>query len=236
MNPSLSIVVPTFLEAESLPRLVPALVQELETEGHRAEILVVDDDSPYGTADVARELARSYPVRVIERRGRRGLATAVIEGFEAARGEVLVVIDADGSHPVSAVPRLVDAVSRGEHAIAVGSRHVAGGGFREWPLFSRLKSRFAAVFARGLTDLRDPTSGFMAIRRDLYETLELDPIGWKIVLEIVVRAEPAPWVEIPIVFEKRTLGVSKQTPRILWQYWRHCARLYGFRWRNPRRR
>ena len=229
MNPSLSIVVPTFLEAESLPRLVPALIEALEPEGHRPEIIVVDDGSTDGTPDVARRLARSDPVRLIERRGRRGLATAVIEGFDAARADVLVVLDADGSHPVSAVPKLVEAVRGGEAAIAVGSRHVAGGGFREWPLFCRLKSRFAAFFARGLTDLRDPTSGLMALRRDLYETLELDPIGWKIVLEVVVRAAPAPWVEIPIVFETRTHGVSKQTPWILMQYLRHCARLYRYR-------
>ncbi|MDA8019735.1 MAG: polyprenol monophosphomannose synthase [Thermoanaerobaculia bacterium] len=234
MHPSLSIVVPTFLEAESLARLVPALFEELEPRGYQPEVIVVDDGSTDGTPDVARDLAQSYAVRLIERQDRRGLATAVIEGFDASRADVLVVLDADGSHPVSAIPKLVDAVGSGEFAIAVGSRHAEGGGFREWPLFSRLKSRFAAFFARGLTDLRDPTSGFMAVRRDLYETLELDPIGWKIVLEVVVRAAPAPWVEIPIIFEKRTHGVSKQTPWILLQYWRHCIRLYRHRKRVAR--
>ena len=119
--------------------------------------------------------------------------------------------------------------------IAVGSRLAPGGGFDDWPLWGRIKSRFAALFARGLTTLSDPTTGMMALRRDLLTELDLDPVGWKIVLEVVVKSAPRRVLEVPIVFGPRLEGDSKQSLVVFWHYLRHCVRLYRYRlWHRPR--
>jgi dolichol-phosphate mannosyltransferase len=224
-----SVVLPTYQESASLPVLVPRIARALESAGLKGEIIVVDDDSPDGTAKVARELAQSYPMQVFHRTTERGLATAVIAGFRASRATVCVVMDADGSHPVEALGGMVRLILEDKAEIVVGSRHVPGGGSKDWPLFSRFKSRFAASLALGLTSMTDPTTGFMAIRRSRLEQLTLDPVGWKIVLEAVVKAHPARVAEVPIVFTDRELGESKQTVRVLGQYLHHLYKLYDFR-------
>ncbi len=225
-----SVVLPTYDEADNLPRIIPEILQQLADADITGEVIVVDDDSPDGTARVAHELAQQHSVRVIHRTEERGLATAVLAGFALSEATVCVVMDADGSHPVARLPEMVRAILDDKSDIAVGSRHVAGGGMGDWPLFSQLKSKFAASMAFGLTTMTDPTTGFMAIRRDRLDGLELDPIGWKIVLEIVVKAHPARVTEVPIVFNDRFAGESKQSLAVLLQYMTHCYRLYCFRY------
>ncbi len=224
-----SVVLPTYNESASLPVLIPKIVEALGQANLRAEVIVVDDASPDHTADVARELARSLPVRVLSRTKERGLATAVIAGFRMSRAEVCVVMDADGSHPVEALPKMVRMIMADQAEIVVGSRHVPGGGSTDWPLFSQLKSRFAASLAVGLSGMTDPTTGYMAVRRSVFERVELDPVGWKIVLEMVVKAHPTRLAEVPIVFADRELGESKQSLRVLSQYLEHLYKLYKFR-------
>lgn len=224
-----SVVLPTYNESASLPVLLPRIVEVLQRAQLRGEVIVVDDASPDRTADVARELARSLPVRVLERKDERGLGTAVIAGFRMSQAEVCVVMDADGSHPIDALPEMVRMILADKAEIAVGSRHVPGGGSTDWPLFSQLKSRFAASLAIGLSGMTDPTTGYMAVRRALLDKLELDPVGWKIVLETVVKAHPARLAEVPIVFADRELGESKQSLRVLEQYLQHLYKLYKFR-------
>lgn len=224
-----AVVLPTYNESASLPVIIPRIVETLTRAGLRGEVIVVDDASPDRTADVASELARTLPVRVLERTKERGLATAVVAGFRMASAEVCVVMDADGSHPVEALPDMVRMILTDKAEIVVGSRHVPGGGSTDWPLFSQLKSRFAAALAFGLSGMTDPTTGYMAIRRSLFERLTLDPVGWKIVLETVVKAHPARLAEVPIVFADRELGESKQSLRVLGQYLEHLYKLYKFR-------
>jgi dolichol-phosphate mannosyltransferase len=224
-----SVVLPTYNESASLPVLVPRIVEALERAGLRGEVIVVDDASPDRTADVALALAETLPVRVLERKDERGLGTAVIAGFRMSRAEVCVVMDADGSHPIEALPEMVRTILADRAEIVVGSRHVPGGGSTDWPLFSQLKSRFAASLAIGLSGMTDPTTGYMAVRRMLLDKLQLDPVGWKIVLETVVKAHPARLAEVPIVFADRELGESKQSLRVLEQYLVHLFKLYQFR-------
>jgi dolichol-phosphate mannosyltransferase len=228
--PHVSVVLPTYEESESLPVLIPSIIDTLNGEKITGEVIVVDDNSPDGTAEVAQKLALQYPVRVLKRVSERGLATAVMAGFEMSHSPVLVVMDADGSHPVEALPQMVRMIADDRADIVVGSRHVPGGGSQDWPLVSRVKSRLAASVARGLTPMTDPTTGFMAVRGDLVTKLDLDPVGWKIVLEVVAKAPEARLAEVPIIFGDRQLGQSKQSLRVAWQYFDHLLRLYRYRY------
>jgi dolichol-phosphate mannosyltransferase len=225
-----SIVLPTYNESESLPVIIPKIVDVLTRANIKGEVIVVDDNSPDGTADVGNRLAEQYPVRVHKRLTERGLATAVIKGFDMSEASVCVVMDADGSHPVSVLPQMVSLILNDEADIVVGSRHVEGGGSDNWPLFARFKSKFAAAFARGVTRMTDPTTGFMAVRRELLPNMDLDPIGWKIVLEVVVKAGPVRLKEVPIIFSDREYGQSKQSLSVLGEYLKHCYKLYRFRY------
>lgn len=220
-----SVVIPTYNEATALPVIVPKVLQAFRESGLEGEVIVVDDDSPDGTASVARELGSAGPVRVLERKGERGLSAAALAGFRASQARVVAVMDADGSHPVGALPEMVGLILRDEADIVVGSRNIPGGGAENWSWFSRAKSRFAAWLCLGLAPLTDPTTGYMAVRRDILDGLDIDPIGWKIVLEVVVKAAPARLKEVPIVFRNRELGESKQSLRVLGQYLHHLWRL-----------
>ncbi|MFI5308810.1 MAG: glycosyltransferase, partial [Polyangiales bacterium] len=136
VGPLVSVVLPTYNEAESLAVIVPRIAETLSAAQIAYEILVVDDGSPDGTADVAERLAQRYELRVIRRKDERGLATAVLQGFAQARGSVCVVMDADGSHPVGVLPTMTRMIAEDKADIVVGSRNIRGGGSRNWPLFS----------------------------------------------------------------------------------------------------
>ena len=221
-----SVVVPTYCEAENLPVLVPSIWAALQAAGLRGEVIVVDDDSPDGTGDVARQLGRTYPVRVAVRRGERGLATAVLAGFAMSDALVVVVMDADGSHPVERLDDLIRPVLEDVADIVVGSRRLPGGAVQDWPWHRRLASWVAGLLSRNLTELSDPTTGFMAMRRSLLSQLDLDPVGWKIVLEVVFKARGARLLEVPITFLDRRSGKSKLSWSAQVDFVRHLIRLY----------
>jgi len=211
----ISVVVPTYNEAATIPKLADRLARAM---GPRPwELVVVDDGSPDGTADVAQALAPAVPVRVVRRSGKLGLATAVMAGFDAARGDTLVVMDADLSHPPEVVPRLVDAV-RDDGELAVGSRYVSGGGTADWPLRRRIVSRVACLMGSALVPVRDATSGFFALRRSVIDGVRLDPIGFKIGFEVVARGRYTRVVEVPYTFRDREAGQSKFGKREVLSY------------------
>jgi len=180
-------------------------------------MVVVDDGSPDGTADLAETLGRSHPVRVVRRSGKLGLASAVVAGFAAARGDVLLVMDADLSHPPEVAPRLLDAIDGGAE-LAVGSRYVAGGGTEDWPLRRRIVSRVACLIGSVFVPVRDSTSGFFTLRRSVIDGVTLNPIGFKIGFEVMARGHYKRAVEVPYVFRDRELGKSKFGQREIWQY------------------
>ena len=211
----LSVVVPTYNEAGSLPTLAERLHAALT--GRDWELIVVDDGSPDGTAVVAAALAPRIPVRVVRRAGKAGLASAVVAGFEAARGDLLLVMDADLSHPPEVVPALVDAIEHGAD-LAVGSRYVTGGGVMDWPLKRRAVSRVACLMGNVLVPVRDATSGFFALRRSVVDGVKLNPIGFKIGFEVIARGHYKKVVEIPYTFRDRELGSSKFGRREIVQY------------------
>ena len=193
------------------------------------ELVIVDDNSPDGTAELALELSRHYPIRVIKRPGKLGLATAVVEGFKHARGEVLVVMDADLQHPPELVPELVRKVLYEGYDIAIASRYVKGGRIEGWSFTRRIVSKGAILLAHLLVPrtrgIKDPVSGFFAIKRSVIEGVELNPIGYKILLEILAKGRWTRVVEVPYTFKPRTRGKSKLSAKEIVNYLRHLLRL-----------
>jgi dolichol-phosphate mannosyltransferase len=207
---SVSIIVPTLNEEENI---VP-LVSEITTCAVPfREILFVDDHSTDETRDKIRALARSQPIRLIEQDGAgSGLAEAIMLGARAAEGEILVVMDADLSHPPQRIKDLLGPLFAGTADLVVGSRYVKGGSTADWPVWRRAVSRAGAALAYPLTGLHDSMCGFFAIGRS--QLLELAPQtrGFKIVFETMVRARGTLRVrEVPIAFRERLRGKSKMS-------------------------
>ena len=213
----ISIIIPTYNEAENIGVIIPRIFTVLKESRIEGEVIIVDDNSPDGTGQRARELSSNYPVRVEVRTGERGLASAVMHGFAVANGEICVVMDADLSHPVDRIPAMVRPIQEGAVDATVGSRYISGGGCEGWPLIRRIISRGAGFLAAGLTKLSDPTSGFMAVRKSVLNGVELNPVGWKIVLEVITRTN-CRFAEVPIVFLDRLHGESKLDHKIHLQY------------------
>ncbi|HVU03815.1 MAG TPA: glycosyltransferase [Polyangiaceae bacterium] len=229
--PLLSLVVPTFNESKNVAELLRVLCGLLDARlPGRYEIVVVDDDSPDGTWRLAAEIGESNPaVRVVRRVAERGLSTAVIRGWQAARGEILGVMDADLQHPPEVNLKLLDEIERGAD-LAAASRHVAGGGVSDWSLLRRVLSRGAQllgllVLPGVLGRLSDPMSGYFMVRRSAISGIELDPLGYKILIEVVARGRIR-WIgEAGYVFRERTEGESKVSSALYFQYLRHLVRL-----------
>ncbi len=213
----LSIVLPTYNESENLPLLLEKLRPVLHDLSH--EIIIVDDNSPDGTWKIAQQIAaRDDRVHVVRRVGRRGLSSAVIEGFLAARGDVLAVMDADGQHDVELLPKLHDAVVGGA-GLAIGSRYVAGGSVGQWDERRHTMSKLATALAIRLCAVRvtDPMSGFFAMKRNIFEAIlpRLNPMGFKILLDLLVHIpSETPVRELPFTFGMRTHGESKLSRRV----------------------
>jgi dolichol-phosphate mannosyltransferase len=230
---NVSIVVPTFKEAENLPLLIPRIAEAMRGMRHAYEVIVVDDDSRDGTDEVVRRLGRyGYPVRLITRHGERGLSSAVIRGFSEAKGELFVCMDADLSHPPATIPKLLEALENSACDLVIGSRYAMGGSTDEaWGLFRWLNSKVATLLARPFCSAKDPMSGFFATRSTVLERCAwLNPVGYKIALEIVVKCDCRNVCEVPIRFANRKHGESKLSLREQINYLRHLKRLADFKY------
>ena len=229
LSRGVSVIVPTFREAPNIPILVNRLAAVRESRRLDLDVWFMDDGSGDGSREAVESLALPW-VRLVERDGPRGLSPAVLEGMRSSAGETLVVMDADLSHPPETIPDLLMALNAGAD-MAFGSRHVAGGSMQEgWGLHRKVNSVVATLLARPLTRLRDPMSGFFALRRSLLDgSAKLDPIGYKIGLELVVKSGAGRVVEVPIRFTNRHAGSSKLTPVQQLKYVEHLRRLYFFR-------
>jgi dolichol-phosphate mannosyltransferase len=218
----LAVIVPTFNEAQNVLTLYARVAEVLKDV--RWEMIVVDDDSPDGTAALVREFSLSHPdMRVIQRVGRRGLSTAVSEGMLATAALHLAVIDADLQHDETILPAMLAALRTGIYDIVVGSRYTEGGGVGAWDTQRAQMSRLATNLAKLVlkSDLRDPMSGFFMIERSAFERTmrKLSGEGYKILLDLFASADPAlRFTEIPYEFRARQFGESKLDSAVLWEY------------------
>jgi len=220
--PELTIVVPTLNERENILPLVERLDAVLPRSAW--EVIFVDDDSNDGTADAVRALARHDPrVRCIQRIGRRGLATACIEGALASSAPYVAVMDADLQHDEGLLPDMLEALSRGSCDVVVGSRYVPGGGVGEWDSGRAGLSAIATRLSRGLcrVSIADPMSGFFMFRREVLEASlrRMSGHGFKILLDLLASSPRELRVkELPFVFRVRRHGCSKMDSAVAWEF------------------
>lgn len=223
---TISIVIPTYNERDNIVPLVERLSRTFND--HKYEILLVDDNSKDGTVDVAAELASKYPVKVMVRKKERGLSTAVLHGIKYAQGEIIGVMDADLQHPPEVNAALLKAIENGAD-MAVASRYVPGGGCPNWGLARRVISKgalsLAHLFLPSSRPVKDPMSGFFMFRRDGLDQIEFKPIGYKILLEMLVMGKFQNVVEVPFIFKDRSSGASKMKVTQQIDYLKHIFSL-----------
>ncbi|WP_299681668.1 glycosyltransferase family 2 protein [uncultured Roseobacter sp.] len=224
----ISIIVPTYREAENIPHLLNRVDQVRERAGLTLEVIFVDDNSRDGSVEAV-EAAGFDWARILVRETDRGLSSAVVDGFRAARYPVLICMDCDLSHPPETIPNLVLALHSGQQFV-IGSRYVPGGSTDDdWGFFRWFNSFVATVLARPLTAIRDPMSGFFALRKsDFDKARDLNPVGYKIALELIVKCGFENVGEVPIHFTDRQFGESKLTLAEQLRYIQHLRRLYMF--------
>lgn len=224
-----SVIIPTLNERANIDSLLTRILKTSKSYStFNLEIIVVDDGSTDGTRECVQNWESNYPVRLLARDSERGLATAILSGAEIAKGDIIVIMDADLSHPPEKIPQLVEPIMAGSHDMAVGSRYIPGGSTPGWSVFRRVCSRFATFLAKPLTDVNDPMSGFIAVRRKILVGLRKDVAGFKIGLELLVSGGRALRVtEIPIEFHDRQKGESKIDRQIIWAYLHQIVRLAG---------
>lgn len=237
-TPLLSLVIPTYNESRGLGQLVERVFGVLSRAGVDAELVIVDDNSPDGTGAVAEELAGRFPMKVVHRSGKLGLSSAVIDGWSVASGKILGVMDADLSHDPEILPDMVASLTQGRAEVAVGSRYIPGGGLGNWPWIRRVTSMVAVLMGRAICPANDVTSGYLMFRRSVIEGVELDPIGFKIGLEVLVKGRYRTFTEVPFTFMDRAAGKSKfgghEIRNYLVQLWRLVR--YWLRTRPKRER
>ncbi len=226
-----SIVIPTYNEAGGIETLLRALDGIFKANALDGEIIVVDDNSPDGTGAIVDRLSQTLPVKCLHRPEKLGLSSGVIDGWKVARKEsvALGAMDADFSHDISALPKMVEALESGRYGLAVGSRYVAGGGIANWPRRRIVTSRVACWLARPLTKVKDVTSGYFLVRREALDGVTLDPIGFKIGLEVIVKGKYGNVLEVPYVFKDRVVGESKLNQKEIWNYLKQLRKLYSAR-------
>ncbi|MGO9776159.1 MAG: polyprenol monophosphomannose synthase [Terracidiphilus sp.] len=235
----LALVIPTLREAANLPSLlrdVRAVLDPLEID---YEILVVDDDSRDGTEEIVTAISQEDPrVRLLVRKGERGLSGAVLYGWRQTDAAILGVMDADLQHPPELLPALVVAILA-DNDLAIGSRYIAGGQLGTWNPVRKWLSA-VAVWAtwpiqRPGVRAHDPMTGFFMLRRECIEGIQFQPSGFKLLLEILVRGRIHSVKEVPLAFGSRAQGASKANFKVGWDYAKLLVRLYAERFGFGRR-
>ncbi|MCD6509892.1 MAG: glycosyltransferase family 2 protein [Thermoprotei archaeon] len=227
-NMKLAIILPTYNERESLP-LVIRKIEECLKGLTDFEIIIVDDNSPDGTGLVAEALRNVYGnIKVVHRPSKMGLATAVLEGIRHTDANVLAVMDADMQHPPGLLPKLLEEIGKGSD-IAIASRYCPGGGVSGWSLWRLLVSKVATKLAHVLlprtVSIKDPLSGYFMFKRGVIDGKELNPLGMKILLEILCKGDYNRVTEVPYTFMPRRTGRSKMGMSAYLRYLKHIFRL-----------
>jgi len=229
----LSVVVPTFNESENIRGLIVQLISVLDARlPNDYEIIVVDDNSPDQTWKIVQELLPPYPqVRLIRRDNEKGLASAVVRGWQMGRGKFLGAIDGDLQHPPDTILKFIEVMVKTQDVdLVVASRNIEGGGVSDWSIARRIISRGAQMLGLILMPsvvgrVSDPMSGYFIVRRAAIAGRTFKPLGYKILLEVMAKGNIQKIAEIGYVFQERKQGGSKVGLLVYWQYILHLLRL-----------
>lgn len=232
---ALSVIIPTYNESQNIVAMLDSVSKVLPGDDP-AEIIVIDDNSPDGTGDIASRHAQSLrssrlSVEIIRRPAKMGLSSAILAGIHSASGEIVVVMDSDLSHPPQTIPGMVRELKGDDKCdIVVASRYVKGGYVAGWPFKRKLISKGATKIAQyGLKiRVKDPMSGFFAFKRRIIEGIKFDPLGYKMLLEMLVKTRGARVKEVPYTFTNRRAGSSKLDSSVMLDYIRAVWRLYRY--------
>lgn len=231
-----SVIVPAYKEQGNLEALTKRVTEAMEKAGHKRadlEIIVVDDNSRDGSEETINTLQREgWPVSIIVRTNERGLSSAVLAGFNAAKSDALLCMDADLQHPPEYVPKMFEALTVPGIEFTLGTRYGAGVAIdKDWPVHRRVISWGARLLARPLTPLSDPMSGFFGLRKGVLNRglSQVSAIGYKIALELFVKCRVRNYNEVGFSFAARTVGESKLTGKVIVHYLKHLRALYNFK-------
>ena len=222
----ITVIIPTFNERNNTLVIADRINKVMGASDY--EVLFVDDSTD-DTEQILKSLSRRDPhVKYIHRDNERGLATAVVRGFKEARGDIVAVMDADLQHPPELLPLMVEGIMNG-HDIVIPSRFIPGGDDGGLNFFRKMISftarRIASISLKSLRHLTDVTSGVFMIRKEVIHDAQLSPIGWKILIEILVKGHYQSILEIPYAFQARSIGDSKMSIREQVNYLRHIVRI-----------
>lgn len=229
-----SIVIPTYNESKNIEPLLESISRNVLRKS-QTETIVVDDNSPDGTSSIVENYIQTNPlhnhsISLITRKNERGLSSAILKGIENSKGDIVVVMDSDFSHPPEVIPKMIDTLEHTTYDIVVASRHISQGAIKGWSTKRKLISKIATKIARyGLgIKIKDPMSGFFAFRKNLLNNLKFDAIGYKMLLEILVKTRNASVKEIPYTFIDRQLGSSKLGASTMLDYCKAVWKLYRY--------
>ena len=230
-----SIILPTYNESKNIRGMLDHIQKSIPL-GLHVETIVVDDNSPDNTAKIAEDYFSSirekttYTINVVKRKAKDGLSSAILNGIQNASGQTIIVMDSDFSHPPQIIPKLIETLKQTRCDIVIASRYVHGGSIQGWPLKRKLMSKVATSIAKiGLgIDTNDPMSGFFAFKKNIIDGLKFDAIGYKMLLEILVKTKGVKIQEVPYTFTDRREGSSKLGADTIFDYCKSVWRLYKY--------
>ena len=234
-NSQISIIIPTYNESQNIIKMLKSIGNNLPKNLH-TQAIIVDDNSPDGTGKIVEDYLKdfkkmaNYTIDIIHRTAKNGLGSAILNGIQQAKGDTIVVMDCDFSHPPQIIPKLIESIKKYQCDIAVASRYIKGGKIEGWSLKRKLMSKSATLIAKkGLgIDAKDPMSGFFAFKRNIIKELNIDAIGYKILLEILVKTKGVNIKEVPYTFRDRELGSSKLGIKTIVDYYKSVWKLYRY--------
>lgn len=233
MNPQVSIIVPTYNESQNIISILKQIRDNIP-KGIHTETIVVDDNSPDGTGKLVEDYIFSIKkiaentIDIIHRKTKNGLSSAILNGIQNAKGETIVVMDSDFSHPPQIIPKMIEAFKQYQCDLVVASRYITGGNIQGWTTKRKLMSKIATIIAKkGLgVKTKDPMSGFFAFKKNIIKELNFDALGYKFLLEVLVKTKGINIKEIPYTFENRKLGSSKLDSSTVIDYFKSVWKLY----------